>query len=215
MDMSILEKPFDPALVKTRRGAFGQTLSYVEGAEYVRRLNEAFAGAWSFEVVSHSVHEAEVVVLGKLTAGGVVKTAFGGSSITTHSETGERISLADDLKSASTDALKKACSMFGIGLHLHSDAAPTTKQPKPTGNSRTHARTVQTSTSNGSNGTEQRLTQAQLSAIFKMARKLRMNAEDVRARSTELYGAVVEQLSKADASRMITELADELGGCPV
>jgi len=226
MDMSVLEKPFDPALVKTRRGAFGQQLSYVEGAEYVRRLNEALAGEWSFEVLEHAIHEAEVVVLGKLTAGGVTKTAFGGSSITVHSETGERLSLADDLKAAATDALKKAASMLGIGLYLYSDAAAEPTRAKPgtnggnrnNGNGRTHQQSVQTSASSpspGSNGNGQRLTQKQLSALWSMGRKLNMTADDIRERSVQLFKQQPEYLSRADASTLISEFSDELGGAPV
>jgi hypothetical protein len=122
MNRSILEHPFAGHLVKTRRGAFGEQLSYVEGAEYIRRLNEAFEGEWSFEVVDHRVYDAEVVVVGNLTADGVTKMAFGGSSVTTNNQTGEVISLADDLKAAATDALKKAASLLGVGLDLYSDA---------------------------------------------------------------------------------------------
>jgi hypothetical protein len=33
MNRDILERPFEAALIKTRRGAFGKTLSYVEGAD--------------------------------------------------------------------------------------------------------------------------------------------------------------------------------------
>jgi hypothetical protein len=55
-----------------------------------------------------------------------IRTRRGGSSITRNRETGEVVSLADDLKAAATDALKKACSLLGIGLHLHAgdDALP-------------------------------------------------------------------------------------------
>jgi hypothetical protein len=39
--------------------------------------------------------------------------------ITKAKETGEIISLADDLKAAATDALKKAATLLGVGLHLY------------------------------------------------------------------------------------------------
>jgi hypothetical protein len=60
MNCDILERPFEAALIKSRRGQGGKTLSYVEGAEYIRRLNEAFESRWSFEVVEHQVLDAEV-----------------------------------------------------------------------------------------------------------------------------------------------------------
>lgn len=48
MNRSILEQPFEGQLIKSRRGAFGKTISSVEGSEYIRRLNGAFEGEWSF-----------------------------------------------------------------------------------------------------------------------------------------------------------------------
>ena len=77
MNREELERPFDPALIKSRQGGNGRTFSYVEGTEYIRRLNDAFDGSnWSFTVVEHHVQSAEVIVLGKLTAGGTEKMAL-------------------------------------------------------------------------------------------------------------------------------------------
>ena len=124
MNRELLERPFDKSLIRSRKGPFNHSFNYVEGAEYIRRLNEAFESNWSFEVLEHQVREAEVVVLGKIVADGVTKTSFGGSSITVSRE-GEVISIADDLKAAATDALKKAASLLGVGLHLYSSDRPT------------------------------------------------------------------------------------------
>jgi hypothetical protein len=60
-----------------------------------------------------------VLVLGKLTADNVVKCQFGSSKITRTKDTGEIISLADDLKAAGTDSLKKCATMLGVGLYLY------------------------------------------------------------------------------------------------
>jgi hypothetical protein len=70
----------------------------------IKRLNDAFDANWSFEIIRHEIldDKDEVVVLGKLTAEGVVKSQFGSSRITRAKETGEIISLADDLKAAAT-----------------------------------------------------------------------------------------------------------------
>ena len=46
---------------------------------------------------------------------------FGSSRLTRSKDTGEVISLADDLKSAATDALKKCSTLLGVGLHLYAD----------------------------------------------------------------------------------------------
>jgi len=120
MNRELLEKPFDPAQIKQRRGRDGM-LDYVEGHAVIARLNEAFEGKWSFEIIRYDILEArdEILVLGKLSAEGVVKMQFGVAQITRDKETREIISLGDDVKAAGTDALKKCATFLGVGLHLY------------------------------------------------------------------------------------------------
>ncbi len=120
MNRELLEKPFDPAQIKQRRGRDGM-LDYVEGHAVIARLNEAFAGQWSFEIVRHDILEErdEILVLGKLSAEGVVKMQFGVAQITRDKESKQIISLGDDVKAAGTDALKKCATFLGVGLHLY------------------------------------------------------------------------------------------------
>jgi len=213
MNREELERPFDRSLLKSRRGPFGQQLSYVEGAEFVRRLNSAFEGRWSFEILAHHVRDTEVIVVGKLTADGVTKTAFGSSSITINRD-GEVVSVGDDLKAAATDALKKCSTLLGLGLHLYqSDAqsAAATRSNGSNGNGRKSNGNQRTS--GPSNGN--RLTQRQLSAIWSMGRSLGLSADQIRERATTVYGVMPEHLSKSDASSFITELGEGLSGPPV
>ena len=49
MNRDLLEKPFEPAQIKQRKGRNGP-VDYVEGHLVIARLNEAFAGQWSFEI---------------------------------------------------------------------------------------------------------------------------------------------------------------------
>jgi hypothetical protein len=120
MNRELLEKPFDPTQIKQRRGRDGM-LDYVEGHAVIARLNEAFEGQWSFEIVRHDILEErdEILVLGKLSAEGVVKMQFGVAQITRDRETKEIVSLGDDVKAAGTDALKKCATFLGVGLHLY------------------------------------------------------------------------------------------------
>ncbi len=120
MNRDLLEKPFEPAQIKQRKGRNGP-VDYVEGHLVIARLNEAFEGQWSFEIIRHDILEArdEILVLGKLSAEGVVKMQFGVAQITRDSETKEIISLGDDVKAAGTDALKKCATFLGVGLHLY------------------------------------------------------------------------------------------------
>jgi len=211
MNRTLLEQPFPRELLKTRKGTFGKPFTYVEGAEYIRRLNDAFEGDWSFEVVEHQTLATEVVVLCKLVAGGVTKMAFGGSSVTVNRE-GEIISIADDLKAAATDALKKASSLMGVGLHLYSEPASETKRvSNGHGRSNGNGHRPQQRGNNGNNGNgRSRLTQKQLSAIWGMARSLGRSVDEVRNHTVEAYGVQPEQMSKGDASNLITELGEAL-----
>ncbi len=112
MNRELLEKPFDPEQIKQREGSFGKMLDYIEGHSVIQRLNDAFDGKWSFEILEHETQKDtdEVIVLGKLSSGEVVKTQFGSSRITKAGESGEMISLSDDLNAAATDTLKKAAT---------------------------------------------------------------------------------------------------------
>ena len=108
-----LTRPFSD--IKTRPGRNGGSITYIEGHAIVQRLNEALSGDWSFRVLEREVLEQEVLVLVELRAGEVIKHAFGGSELTRTRE-GKVVSVADDLKSAATDALKKAATLLGVGL---------------------------------------------------------------------------------------------------
>ena len=119
--LRLLSRPF--ADIKSRPGRNGQRIQYVEAHSIVQRLNEALAGDWSFRVLEREILEGEVIVLGELRAGDVVKQAFGGGEVT-KTRDGKIVSLADDLKSAATDALKKAATLMGVALQFHGAEEP-------------------------------------------------------------------------------------------
>ena len=198
----ILERPFPPEAIRTRKGTFGKELSYAEVHNYIARLNQAFAGDWSFDILEHHVLDNEVVVLGKLTAGDNYKTAFGNSAITTTRDGGERVSLGDDLKAAASDSLKKCCSLMGLGLHLYGkgDAAQPRKQEPDT--------TVPFpgSTKNGGKSNGSTLTSRQLNAIMSLAERAGYSEAEVKTRVLDLYGMPLEKLDRRSASEVIAQL---------
>ena len=216
MNREELERPFDASLIKTRHGGNGRTFSFVPGSEYIRRLNDAFDGShWSFTVVDFRIESAEVIVLGKLLAGGTEKMAFGGSSITVSRSTGETVSIADDLKSAATDSLKRAARLLGVGLHLY-DADQQRTQPKTQHRHQPQPRRGQLPVDNGRqqlNG--DRVTQRQLTALYSMGRNLGLTSEQIRARAVEMFQAQPEQLTRSEASSIISELQADLDGRPI
>ena len=222
IDRAALEQPFDPKLVKTRRGGHGRQLKYVEGKHYVSRLNEAFGGEWTFDIVEHEVVGEEVLVRGRLTAAGVSKCEFGGSAITRRKESGEPISIADDAKAAATDCLKRCARLFGVGLDLYDDRpAQQAQRPLRPGNG-SQVRTVRLGGKNGgdkgTNGGNRlsaasqpeddnggdRLSQKQLHAIWSIARDKDVPEAHVRQHCMDNYGRQVEFLTKGEASEVIS-----------
>ena len=135
--------------IKTRKGKGGRTYDYVSHAWVTMQLNEAFQWRWSFEVLEQIIvpnleQPQEVVVKGQLTVhapeGDWTKVQFGGADVeylncpkckndynkkrncnrcNGTGKSTEMLSLADNLKSASSDCLKKCASLFGIAIDLY------------------------------------------------------------------------------------------------
>jgi len=131
----ILEKTPEQ-YVKTRTGKAGFTFKYVETGYMIDRLNKIFNYMWSFEVKEKSQNTSltQVAVLGKLTGyivipttpaivQQIVKEQYGGAEIKKfsagHPQAGSPVDIADDYKSAASDALKKCASMLGIAADLY------------------------------------------------------------------------------------------------
>jgi len=149
--------------------------------------------------------------VGKLTAGGIVKSAFGGSDIKRAKESGEIISLADDLKAAATDSLKKCASLFGVGLHLYGDSPSEKSAPKNSGNGNGAAKTNGNAPSNGgnngNNGEEKnRLSSRQLGMILGLARERQINRDKLNGMTDERFNRPLEFITKSEASWLIQEL---------
>ncbi|MBK7397261.1 MAG: hypothetical protein IPJ34_13435 [Myxococcales bacterium] len=75
MNREALTRPFPHELLRQRQGHNGKSLTYVETWAVIDRLNEA-CDAWSFEVMEHQILGDELVVVGKLSADGVVKNGL-------------------------------------------------------------------------------------------------------------------------------------------
>ncbi len=232
MNRELLEKPFAPDQIKQREGNFGRMLDYIEGHTIIQRLNDAFDAEWSFRIISHEIVKEvdEVLVLGELKAFDIVKSQFGSSKIKKARETGEIISLADDLKAAATDALKKTATLLGIGLHLY-DVKTDTDRPdeRRTVQSRGvnvnfervdghgnvykpkfEAKTATSPDPGNGNGTENKrrqLSLKQFGYIRSLGRKnYGFSLSDLSERTIKIFGVEVHALSTAEASRFIEML---------
>lgn len=142
---SVLEEKIPKKLIQTREGAGKQKLSYVSGNFVIDQLNRAFNYAWSWSVDEcwivpsipkrwkdrtsgkETVTEQPPVahVRGTLTA--MLKDEKGTYIEVSKSATGSKTIIGGAteqesiFKSAGTDALKKAASLFGIGAQLYRD----------------------------------------------------------------------------------------------
>ena len=112
MNTELLTKAFEQNQIKTRPGSFGRTLEYVPSSEVIKRLNEA--GAWNCRIVKEIIDENEVALLVELEIGGDKRQQWGGKQR-------KGVSLADALKAATSDGIKKAATLFGVALELRDD----------------------------------------------------------------------------------------------
>ncbi len=109
--------------IKKRPGRGGKVFDYVETGYIIKRLNQIFNYLWEFKVVEHQIGKEQVWVKGELTAHispslSITKSQYGGSDIKRNKD-GEVIDIADDLKAATSDALKKCASLFGIASDVY------------------------------------------------------------------------------------------------
>lgn len=112
--------------IYTRPGKGGGKFSYVTGSYVTKMLNFVFGWNWDFDVVEQGREGGVVWVKGKLTvrnADGrqqIVKTQFGRAEIKFMRGSKEMLDYGNDLKAATTDALKKCASMLGIASDVFS-----------------------------------------------------------------------------------------------
>lgn len=131
-------------IIKTRPGGHGKDLDYVSGSTVIDILNNAFGHNWSWAVKEfwredsipfyskndnsreNGIPQGPIIhCLGTLTAqfyddngdvATISKDGFGAKAIV-----GGQSDQKDNYKSAATDALKKAASLFGIAAQLYRD----------------------------------------------------------------------------------------------
>jgi hypothetical protein len=108
--------------IKKRPGPGGTTLSYIEVGYVINILNQAFGWDWDFRILDQQIGKKQVWVRGELTVrtkgSQITKGQYGGTDIK-YNRNNEPVSIADDLKAASSDSLKKCASMLGIAGDLY------------------------------------------------------------------------------------------------
>ena len=115
--------------VKERPAKGGGKWKYVEVGYVIKVLNIMFGWDWDFEVLKDNMDLVlmgtadEVCVLGQLTvkSGGrtITKTQWGNKDVILTKKDRKPLSIGNDLKAASSDALKKCASMLGIAADIY------------------------------------------------------------------------------------------------
>ncbi len=101
--------------IKSRPGPGGSSLNYVEVGYVINALNQAFGFDWDFRVLEQQIGKNQLWVKGELTVRvrghSIVKGQYGGAGV--------KNDIADDLKAAASDCLKKCASMIGIASDVY------------------------------------------------------------------------------------------------
>jgi len=210
MNRDLLEAPFPPEAIRQREGNFGHLIDYIEGHSVIQRLNDALDGSWSFEVVEHHVIKDldEIVVLGKLSTHGLVKSQFGASTIKRTRDSGEIICMADAFKAAATDALKKCATLLGVGLDLYSGSEPAPARNPANARSQPHknnGRGSRPPEPRQTDGTG-RLTAKQHSYLIRLAGGRGLTRQQLNDHCVQAYGAGLDFIKRKEASALIETL---------
>ena len=122
-----LAKPFpETDVILDRAGVDGFVPSYIPWDKIAARLDEAFGGDWSYEIVKYELIQNLFVVHARITvemvdpgrgAYKIIKDGIGTCLVTTIN--GQMRDLGADLKTASSDALKRAAILLRVGIQLY------------------------------------------------------------------------------------------------
>jgi hypothetical protein len=116
--INFLTRKTPTEFVKQRKGPGGTALDYVEVGYVIDLLNQAFGWDWDFRIIEQQIGKKQVWVRGELSVRFsdrvVTKAQYGGATIKVNRTTNEPVGIADDLKAAASDSLKKCASLLGV-----------------------------------------------------------------------------------------------------
>jgi hypothetical protein len=197
--ITALSESFPPDMVKQRKGNFGNMLDYIDAASVINRLNEVLEGQWSFTIIGHKSDVDEMIVLGQMEIDGVIRQQFGGTQITRNKDSGATVSLADDLKAATADCLKKCAGSFGVGLYLY-NGKPVRQQQNGSGNNGGNGFRPQS----GNNGNG-RISNLKIAQLFSEAKEAGFAQSQVIKVATEMFHKPISQLSMKQAEELLNQ----------
>ena len=111
--------------IYTRPAKGGGTWNYVTGIYVKKMLNYCFGWMWDFQVIDKGREGNQIWVQGRLTIKNktgkpmIIKEQFGRADVKVKRGTTDPLDYGNDLKAASTDALKKCASELGIASDIY------------------------------------------------------------------------------------------------
>lgn len=118
VQINFLTRKTPSEYIKQRQGPGGMKLDYVEVGYVIDLLNQAFGWDWDFRIIEQQIGKRQVWVRGELSVRFsdhvVTKAQYGGANIKVNKTTGDPVGIADDLKAAASDSLKKCASLLGV-----------------------------------------------------------------------------------------------------
>jgi hypothetical protein len=200
-----LGRPFPREAIKTRQGGGGRSFQYVEGHTVIHQLIDATDNTWSLEV-----REITSLQLGSKTLL-QARVALTIPGLGTREHIGvqaiDERGGEDLVKGVVTDALKKAATLFGVGLELYGPdygageiAAPRHDAPVSRQNAPQRQETPRPVSGPGEASPKQ------LGMIRGLAKQKGISPDKLEARCSQLYSAPLDHLSKRDASDLIERL---------
>ena len=113
VDIAALTASFPPEALEQREGGNGRSFTYIKTHAVINRLNRACHYQWDWRIIEQHMEADLLVCRGELTIPGLgTKAAVGVQEIRPGGG-------ADLYKGASSDAMKKAATMFGVGIELY------------------------------------------------------------------------------------------------
>lgn len=117
--LAALAAPFPPEVIRHRPGVGGKDLTWVDARTVAARLDEVLGiSAWDFAV--EPVGETSTVV-------GILTLRFPDGSVARRQDFGyETGGSGESLKEASSDALRRCASLFGVARYLYAGTSAST-----------------------------------------------------------------------------------------
>lgn len=207
INLGKLTEAFPRNAIKTRRGGGGKDLQYVEGHTVIHRLNDATGNQWNLEL-----RALDTMQLGNRTMlrAHVALTLPG---LGTREHIG--IQMVDErggedlVKGAVTDALKKAATLFGVGLELYGPDYEAVERPDAPPRNRVTSRNTFPDAPQSPTANETRekasehptMDQRGLTAIFALTNQRGISNDDLHTIVRHRYGVESLKALRVDHGR--------------